>query len=123
MKRKIRPLPDLASMIKELTANSPHTLKEVLDYAGIPAQYISKWQNSTGNPRRGPYYDELAKVAEMLDKPIEVFIYTDRDPYVHIPEDKFKIMVDELKSHLSTIEESTKKIVDSELVNPEEFTA
>lgn len=121
MKRKILPLPELATKIKELAAESPHTLTDVLEYAGIPAPYISMWRNQTGAPRRAPYYHELAKVAEFLNKPVEVFIYADRDPYVHIRKDEYQAMLENIEQQLQKIEAETDEIRESDFFDYQKF--
>lgn len=86
MKRQILSLPELAELVIRLSKNMGKHPTKALEYAGIHKQYLSKWKKDYG---RKPYYNEVARLADYFDKPVEVFIYSDRDPQVHIAKDKF----------------------------------
>lgn len=118
MKRQILSLPELAEKFKDLCHRKGYHMKEVLSHAGLP-EYTSKWRKGEG---RAPSYRELALMAEKLDVPVEVFIYKDRDPFVHIPEEKYEELIGTIEDQLQQIETATKDIRKSDLFNYQKYT-
>lgn len=93
MKRQVLSLPELANKFKSLCDRKGVYMKHVFKEIGMP-QYHGKWEKGEGRP---PYYHELAQMAEALDVPVEVFIYKDRDPQVHIDKEKFDQLIEAIK--------------------------
>jgi transcriptional regulator with XRE-family HTH domain len=112
MERQILSLPEMYEKLKTCCQQKGITIKEVMGHAGIPPEYTSLWKKGEGRP---PYYYEVAKMADKLDKPFEIFVYSDRDPYVHIEKEKYQQLLDAVRSQLEAIEESTGDIKKSDL--------
>ena len=99
MKRQILTLPELAEKVVELSDRMGKYPTHALEHAGIHKQYLSKWKKDYG---RKPYYNEVAKLAEFFDKPIDVFVYSDRDPQVHIDKEKFDQLLESIQQITDT---------------------
>jgi transcriptional regulator with XRE-family HTH domain len=103
MKKDPIPLEDFAELLTKEIKNSQLTAKEVFKKANIPSVYLSRWRN---NDVRPPYYNEIAKIANILDRPVEIFIYGYLDePHVKVP-------LNEFRNYLVGIESKTRQQIE-----------
>lgn len=112
MNRQPLTLPEVYEVFARLCSESPYTMKQVLEKAGIPQVNSSRWAKGKGRL----YHDDVVNLANIFNKPVDVFLYKGpAEQYVHVPRSEYESQVHIPKDELNTwIQELAESVVNTQ---------